>query len=341
MFHPSCRALRPLSAALLVAATTSTASQPPGATVKSLLAHAREANPEFALMQREAEAAAARAGPAGNLPDPVLALEWRDITRDGEGSPTLLPARVGSMKYTVRQMFHWPGKRELTRAAEASATQSTGAVPATWNELAMKLNVAHARRYELALRTEIVGEIDALLGPLEAISHARYAGRLAAQADAVRVLSERTMLRGEVITPTAQRRTADAQVNALLAWAPDAPLAAPLALCEPAAEPQFAALAISPIQMPNRLADWGRCSRSPSRCSTAHGGRRSARSRRWSPPPAAARSDAGAGHRRTGHGAGALVRRARDGAHYRDEPAAVGAGEPASGDGGVLDRQGR
>jgi len=285
--------LAPLALALSIAAPA--AAQPLGASAESLLAHARSASPVLASLQREADAAAARVAPAGNLPDPVLAIEWRDITRDGTSNANLLPARVGSMKYTLRQMLPWPGKRDLARAAaEASATQSSRAAGAGWNELAMQLKLAHARRYELARRTEIVEEIDGLLAQLESISRARYAGGLAAQADAVQALSERTMLRGERIALAAQMRVADAQVNALLAREPDAPLAAPVQLREPAVEPAFAALAarlregnadlavdaarlaaaersrdlayrnrypdfalaISPIQRRNRLADW-------------------------------------------------------------------------------------
>jgi outer membrane protein TolC len=246
-------------------------------------------------MQREAEAAAARAVPAGNLPDPSFSIELRDITRDGTTGPTLSPSNVGSTKYTVRQMFPWPGKRDLARAAaEASAEQSSQAARATWNELAMRLKVAQARRYELAERQLIVGEIDELLASLESITRARYAGGLVAQADAVRALSERTMLRGELISLAAQARAVDAQVNALLARPPDAPLAAATPPRIPAAEMPFAslaerlrdrnpelaaerarqdsaersrelayrnrypdfALAVSPIQRDSRLADW-------------------------------------------------------------------------------------
>jgi cobalt-zinc-cadmium efflux system outer membrane protein len=292
MSIPNCAWRTLLAAALSCSAA---AAQPPGATAESLLAYARGANPEFAAMLREADAAGARVAPAGNLPDPMLAIEWRDITRDGEINPTLSPTRVGSMKYTMRQMLPWPGKRDLARAAaEASAEQSNQAARATWNELAMKLKVAHARRCELAQRREIVGEIDALLAQLESITRARYAGGLAAQADAVRALSERTMLRGELISLEAQARTVDAQVNALLARAPDAPLAVAVRGRTPAEELQFAplagrlrnlnadlaadrarvdgaersrelayrnrypdfALGVSPIQKGNRLADW-------------------------------------------------------------------------------------
>ncbi len=293
MKFPNCARRALIATALTLSAAA--AAQTPGATVQSLLDYARGANPEFAFMQREADAAAARVVPAGNLPDPVVAIEWRDITRDGEGGPNLLPARVGSMKYTVRQMLPWPGKLDLARAAAAaSADQSTQATRAMWNELAMKLKVAQARRVELAQRNAIVREIDSLLAQLESISRARYAGGLAVQADAVRALSERTMLRGELIAIAADTRSADAQVNALLARHPDASLAAPAVITTTATAPDFAALstrlrerspelaadaarqtsaersreltyrnrypdfalALSPIQKRNRLADW-------------------------------------------------------------------------------------
>ena len=295
MHQPFRRGLVPLFAAVLALAATAAVAQPPGATVESLLSYARQSNPEVASMQREAEAAAARAVPAGNLPDPSFSIELRDITRDGTTGPTLSPSNVGSTKYTVRQMIPWPGKRDLARAAaEASAEQSSQAARATWNELAMRLKAAQARRYEVAERRQIVGEIDELLASLEAITRTRYAGGLAAQADAVRALSERTMLRGELISLAAQARVVDAQVNALLARPPDAPLAAATPPRIPAAEMPFAslaerlrdrnpelaaerarqdsaersrelayrnrypdfALAVSPIQRDSRLADW-------------------------------------------------------------------------------------
>lgn len=295
MHQPFRRGLVPLLAAVLALAAAAAVAQPPGATVESLLLYARQSNPEFASMQREAEAAAARAVPAGNLPDPSFSIELRDITRDGTTGPTLSPSNVGSTKYTVRQMFPWPGKRDLARAAaEAAAEQSSQAARATWNELAMRLKVAQARRYELAERQLIVGEIDELLASLESITRARYAGGLVAQADAVRAMSERTMLRGELISLAAQARAVDAQVNALLARPPDAPLAAATPPRVPAAEMPFAslaerlrdrnpelaaerarqdsaersrelayrnrypdfALAVSPIQRDSRLADW-------------------------------------------------------------------------------------
>ena len=244
MSHPSRRGLVPLLAIMLALAALRAGAQPPGATVESLLAYARQSNPEYAAMLREAEAASARVIPAGNLPDPSFSIELRDITRDGTISPTLSPSRVGSTKYTFLQPIPWPGKRSLSRsAAEAGAEQSAQAARASWNDLAMRIKVAQARRYELVQRREIVGEIDALLGQLEAITRTRYAGGLVSQADAVRALSERTMLRGELIALATQLRTVDTQVNTLLARSPDAPLAPPAEPRHPAADLDLAALA--------------------------------------------------------------------------------------------------
>jgi len=247
MSHPSRRGLVPLLATMLALAALRASAQPPGATVESLLAYARQSNLEYAAMLREAEAASARVIPAGNLPDPSFSIELRDITRDGTISPTLSPSRVGSTKYTFLQPIPWPGKRSLARsAAEAGAEQSAQAARASWNDLAMRIKVAQARRYELVQRREIVGEIDALLGQLEAITRTRYAGGLVSQADAVRALSERTMLRGELIALATQLRTVDTQVNTLLARSPDAPLAQP-------AEPRHLATDLDLATLASRL----------------------------------------------------------------------------------------
>ena len=85
----------------------------PGADVFSLLALAKERNPEIAGVRYEAEAAAERAGSAGALPDPKLRTEWMDITRGNTQNPTLSPTRVGSMRYTLMQDIPWFGKRDL------------------------------------------------------------------------------------------------------------------------------------------------------------------------------------------------------------------------------------
>ena len=102
----------------------------PGGSVESLLEFAKASNPEYAAMRHEAEAADERILPAGALPDPKLRVELEDITRMGEQSPTLLPNRVGSTRYTLMQDLPWFGKRGLKRdiaALEAEGAKGRGA----------------------------------------------------------------------------------------------------------------------------------------------------------------------------------------------------------------------
>ena len=66
-----------------------------GKNVESLLAYAKERNPEYAAMRLEAEAAQDRVFPAGALPDPVLRTELQNVTNSGsDAGPNLLPGRV-------------------------------------------------------------------------------------------------------------------------------------------------------------------------------------------------------------------------------------------------------
>ena len=86
----------------------------PGATVDSLLAVARERNPDYAAMRHELTAAGERVLPAGALMNPRFKMELQDITKAGEQGPTLLPSDVGATQYTVSQDLPWAGKRELS-----------------------------------------------------------------------------------------------------------------------------------------------------------------------------------------------------------------------------------
>ena len=68
---------------------------PAGSTVESLLAIARQNNPEFSAMRHEAQAATERVVLAGALMDPRLKVELQDITRMGEqGRPCCPPKLV-------------------------------------------------------------------------------------------------------------------------------------------------------------------------------------------------------------------------------------------------------
>ena len=209
----------------------------PGADVQTLLAIAKAANPDYASMRYEAQAAAERVTPAGAFPDPRFRTELRDLTKMGEQNPTLSPSDVGSTRYLLMQDIPWFGKRGLKRDIAAfEAEGSQGKARTGWSELAAKVKVAHAQRYYLHHNEQLTQEILDLLTRLEQIAQGRYANGLAAQQDVIRAQMEQTKLQDELLALESESRQVNARLNALLARPASAPLAPPQRL-RPLAEP--------------------------------------------------------------------------------------------------------
>lgn len=207
---------------------TQASEEIPGASVAGLLALAKASNPDYASMRYEAQAALERVTPAGALMDPKFRTEWMDITRMGEQNPTLLPANVGSTRYTLMQDIPWFGKRDLKKGiAEQEARASEGKVQGTWAELAARIKTLQAQRYYLRGNTKLTQEILDLMARLEQVAQSRYAGGLAMQQDVIRSQVEQTNMRSELVMLESESRQVDARLNALLARPALAPLAAP------------------------------------------------------------------------------------------------------------------
>lgn len=215
---------------LLVAAAAA-AETPPGASVDSLLAMAREGSPDLRLARLEAEAAAERVGVAGALPDPILRLELENITRNGSQGATLAPGRVGDTKYTLMQPLPFWGKRALRRdVASAEADQAQGRSGDAWAELAARIKTLYVQYWQTSRTLGLVRENIELAGRLEQIAQVRYAGGLAPQQDAIRAQVEHTNLETERVALDSERHHLMVFINALLARPATAPLAEPAAL---------------------------------------------------------------------------------------------------------------
>jgi outer membrane protein TolC len=229
--HPKLQA-RALAAVLALIAPAAFATAPlPGATLESLLQAARERNPEFAAMRHEAQAAGERASAAGSLPDPQLQVEWRDITKMDTQNPTLAPSRVGTTRYQVMQELPWFGKRGLQRdIARLEAEGADGRTRGAWTELAARIKAAYAQYYAAHQNERLAREILGLVGGLEKVTQARYAGGLASQSDAIRAQVEQSNIRNELIELDNEKRMTRARLNMLLARPAGAALAEPATL---------------------------------------------------------------------------------------------------------------
>jgi outer membrane protein TolC len=221
-------ALVVLAACLVASGAVGAGERALGATVESLLDYAR-ANPEYAAMRYEADAAAQRVYPAGAFPDPLFRMELQNITNAGsDASPSLLPSKVGSTKYTLVQPIPFWGKRDLKRdVAEADAEQAQGRVATTWSELAASVKTAYARYYLVVHNEQLTREILDLLARLERIALVRYESGLAPQQDVIRAQVERTTMEGELLVQEGERAGVQAMLNSLLARKAAAPFAPP------------------------------------------------------------------------------------------------------------------
>ncbi len=240
-------------AALLTAPPSRAEETGLGATLPPLLELLDSRSPELQAMQLESEAARSRIYPAGALPDPMFALELRDIPRD---DPTLWPSEVGSTRYQIRQTFPLWGKRDLgRRAAEAGAAGAEAQRDAVRLELRARLKTLYSQ-YVAAHQTRRVNEeLRAVLDGLEKVARARYETGLAPQQDVIRAQAERSLLDNDLIEAESERRRAAARLNALLARPAGAALAVPQGFpALPRRETEFSALRAAVLEKNPRLA---------------------------------------------------------------------------------------
>ena len=201
---------------------------PPGADVVGLLALARQNSPELAGMRHEAQAARERVAPAGALPDPRFSMELRDLTRFGEQSASLWPARVGSTRFALQQDLPWFGKRELRRdIAQLEADAATARAQGSWTELAARIKSVHVQRYFLERNAQLAQEVLDLVKRLEQVAQGRYSSALGPQQDVIRAQVEQSAMRSELVALEGEGHHLMARLNALLARPVSAPLSAP------------------------------------------------------------------------------------------------------------------
>ena len=209
----------------------------PGTTVASLLALGRQLSPELRAMALERDAAAARADAAGRLDDPVFRAMSDEVDRTSG-------PRINKMYLAVEQEFPLWGKLDLKRSAALAAVDAArGREQAAAAELDEKIKVAFARYYAASQALIVNREVARLASSTAKLAKERYAQNLGNQADAITAEAEVTRTAMQTARLEAERRSAAARLNALLARPPAAPLAEPKELRRlPPGEPSLAAL---------------------------------------------------------------------------------------------------
>jgi len=216
----------------------------PGTDLESLLAYARAHNPELQVRAAEAGAERVRIESAAALPDPRVQVELMDFTNEAAGGgASLLPGDVGVTRYRVIQPLPYFGKRSLrSDLAARRAERGEARLDETRIDIEAAIASAYVRYYRAVAQGRIQRETLALLEALERLVLTRYGVGLVPQQDAVRVQTEITTVKIDLLETERLVEDARASLNAALPRAADAPLAAPGSLPQLADFPDLEAL---------------------------------------------------------------------------------------------------
>lgn len=205
-------------------AVAESGAEPLGATAESLLAAGRRLSPELRAAALETAAASAQADAAGALEDPVF--QFTADESDRERGP-----RKNKLDFSLSQQVPLWGKRGLQHAASLAAVDAAkGREEVARAELDQRIKVAFARYYAAVQAIGISRQIRQLAREIMDVATLRYGQGLGEQGDAILAMTEATWVETEAARLEAERDTAVAQINGLLARPAGAPLATPTRL---------------------------------------------------------------------------------------------------------------
>ncbi len=214
-----------LSGLVMICAPVRSFAEEP-VSLKSLLDEARANNPEIKALEERVMAREARARAEGVLDDPTLKIELEDLEKDRPLN--IAPGNAMLTRYTVSQMFPFPGKlslKEKIAFKEAMATKAE--LRAKELEVSSMVKETY---YDYALVAEsmnIVREIKDLLSYMARIAEAKYATGQVSQQDTIKVQVETTMLTNEIISLEAEKGVAAARLKSILSRPQEAALGEP------------------------------------------------------------------------------------------------------------------
>ena len=187
-----------------------------------MLRLADSANPAIVAARNRAAAARARVGPAAAWPDPMLMagiqnLPLGKMSAQGMVMPAL-PGDDMTMKMIgVSQTVPFPGKSGLRRQiAEREVDAAVVAVQSTSLEVERDIKRSYFELAYLDRAIEIVNQNQPVLADVIRVAEAHYAAGLAGQQDVLKARVEAARLGETASGLLEQRRTALAELNALL-----------------------------------------------------------------------------------------------------------------------------
>jgi len=183
---------------------------------------ALEKSPEAESALHTIKALQYRIAPAEALPDPTVTVGWA-----GNPAPFSIMAQDASSYrgVTVSEQFPLPGKRKLQGAIASKDVEAAHTnYEAIRRRITAEVKTAYYEYFFDDKALQAANRNKATLDELAQIAEAQYRAGKATQPDVLRAQVEVSLLLEKIIVLETQRATAQAQLNALMQRAPEAPL---------------------------------------------------------------------------------------------------------------------
>lgn len=219
-----------LLAALLGVGPTRTPAQLDTLTAREAIQIALAANPMLRASRLSVDAATARIGPAGALPDPQLQFGLMNRMASDFGN-TMDPMTMNQLQ--LMQMIPWPGRLGAAKGAARHAAAAARADAAEQERmLAAQVRMAYFQTAYADRALDVMSRTRALLRGFVDVSTTMYATGSAVQQDVLRAQVEVARMSEEITRMGQERVAMAARLNALLGRAATNPIGA-LELLDP------------------------------------------------------------------------------------------------------------
>jgi outer membrane protein TolC len=222
-----CRSILRVAIAWTVLCTSQVLAQPPDdpstgggtLTLKAAVELALSDNPGIAAVDSQSAALGAVPSQAGALPDPVLSLNAMNLPTD---TFDLDQEPMTQLQLAISQSIPFPGKRKLRRAtAEDEARAGEARAAEHRDALRGAVRGAWWRVFAFDRALEIVAQNRDLIRDFVEIAQTKYSVGKGLQQDVLLAQLELSRLLDREVRLRGKRRSAQAQLNALLNRPPD------------------------------------------------------------------------------------------------------------------------
>lgn len=207
----------------LSVALSSAASAQDALPLDSLVAQAIDVSPVVAAARARADAAAARVGPAGARPDPMLMAGVQNFPLSEPGFADFMTMKM----IGVTQTIPFPGKLSgRVTVADEELTAARAAVAGAQRSVQRQVRALY---YDLAFTTralDVVTRTQGVVAAMIPVTETRYASGGGSQSEILRLRVESARLAGEATTMVEEQRATLAELNALLGKSADIPIGA-------------------------------------------------------------------------------------------------------------------